>query len=333
MRRFGLFALVWFWGQAVPAQWTPQPSGTTARLRGLCAVDDRTAWASGADGTILLTTDAGATWRRRPAPDAEDRDYRDIQAFDDRSALVLAIGEGEKSRIFQTVDGGETWALRHVNRDASGFLDAIAFWDRDHGLALGDPVGGRFVVLATDDGGESWTRVGLDMPEALPGEGAFAASGTCLTVQGNRFAWFGTGGGRVFRSEDRGRSWTIHTTPIHGGPSAGVFSLAFRDADHGVAVGGDYKDATAPGPFAAFTNDGGRTWSAPSGEGPAGYRSGVALLPDAAMIAVGPTGADRSDDAGASWTRFGDDGFHAVAFAGTSGWAVGEDGRIARFGK
>ncbi len=296
-------------------------------------MDNRTAWASGAGSMILLTTDAGATWRRCTAPDAEDRDFRDVQAFDDRKALVLAIGEGEKSRIFKTTDGGETWSLRHINQDATGFLDAIAFWDRDHGLALGDPVGGRFVILATDDGGDTWNRVGLDMPEALPGEGAFAASGTCLAVQGGRFAWFGTGGGRIFHSEDRGRSWTVHATPIKGGASSGIFSLAFRDAEHGVAVGGDYKDAAAPGPFAAVTSDGGRTWSTPTGTGPAGYRSAVALLPGASMIAVGPAGADRSNDGGASWAKLGDAGFHAIAFAGRFGWAVGEDGRLARFGE
>lgn len=313
------------------AQWTPSVSSSPSRLRGVSAASDRVAWASGAGGTVLLTTDGGATWMRRPVSDSDGRDFRDVQSFNEREALVLAIGPGEESRIYATADGGATWTLRHVNRDPDGFLDALAFWDRDHGLALGDPVGGRFVVLATDDGGATWTRVGLDMPEALPGEGAFAASGTCVAVQGDRHAWFGTGGGRVFRSDDRGRTWTAHATPIPAGNgSSGVFSLAFRDELHGVAVGGDYKVPDAPGPRVALTRDGGRTWTAPTGPDARGYRSAVAFLSETSLIGVGPTGADRSDDGGASWRSLGDEGFHAVAASRSTAWAVGEEGRIAR---
>jgi photosystem II stability/assembly factor-like uncharacterized protein len=325
------------WAQAVAAQWVPQPSGATSRLRGLSVASETVAWASGAGGTVLRTADAGATWRRRAVPDAEALDFRDIEALDDRTAHALSIGEGELSRIYRTTDGGETWSLRHLNRDPEGFLDALAFWDAEHGLALGDPVGGRFVILATDDGGETWGRVDPEgLPEALPGEGAFAASGTCLVVQGDRNAWFGTGRGRVFRSTDRGRTWTAHETPIRAeNPSSGVFSLAFWDPDHGVAVGGDYQDPGRAGNVVAVTSDGGRTWRAPTGPGPGGYRSAVAHLPESdgpTLVAVGPSGTDWSRDGGATWSKLDDSGFHAVDFArARAGWAVGEDGRVARF--
>lgn len=328
------FAVMFAVCQAAWAQGTPQDSGVAVRLRGACAVGDGVAWASGQGGTVLRTTDGGRTWQLRPMPGEEESDFRDVEAFDDRTAVVLAIGEGERSRILGTTDGGETWSRRYVNADANGFLDALAFSDPRRGLALGDPVGGRFVVLATEDGGETWTRRPPDgMPEALPGEGAFAASGTCLAVRGDR-AWFGTGGGRVFRSGDRGRTWTAHPTPLRAGNgSSGVFSLAFRDDDHGVAVGGDYKDPDATGGLVAVTQDGGRTWSAPEGPGPPGYRSAVAFLParEPSLIAVGQTGVDLSRDGGRTWSRLGDAGFHAVSFAAGAGWAVGEDGRIARF--
>ncbi|MDG3005019.1 WD40/YVTN/BNR-like repeat-containing protein [Paludisphaera mucosa] len=336
MRRLFLIIAALCSGPAVEAQWTFQTSGTTARLRGVAVVDGRVAWASGTGGTVLLTTDRGATWRGRNVPNSGGRDFRDVEAFDDRTALVLSIGEGDQSRIFKTTDGGETWRLRHVNADPKGFLDGLAFSDARHGLALGDPVDGRFVILATDDGGDTWARVAGDsMPAALPREGAFAASGTCLAVKGDH-AWFGTSGGRIFRSDDRGRTWTAHATPLRAGEgSSGVFSLAFRDAEHGAAVGGDYKEPDAKGRLIALTHDGGRTWIAPSGPEPSGYRSAVAFRPGTpgpSLIAVGPTGADRSDDGGESWSKLGDAGFHAVGFAASSaGWAVGERGRIARF--
>ncbi len=321
----------------VSAQWVIQPSGTTARLRGVSAFDDQVAWASGSGGTILRTADRGVTWKRRLVPDADHLDFRDIEAFGPLVVYALSIGEGNLSRIYKSTDGGTTWTLQHTNRDPKGFLDALAFWDPEHGLVLGDPVGGRFVIRTTDDGGKTWSGIVPDaMPAALPGEGAFAASGTCLVVNGDRNAWFGTGGGRVFQSTDRGRTWTVHATPIRSGNgTSGIFSLTFWDADHGVAVGGDYKEPNRKGKLCALSSDGGRTWRLSRGPEPGGYRSAVIRVPDSTgptLVAVGPEGTDRSDDGGETWTKLSADGFHAAAMKGSkTGWAVGEQGRIARF--
>jgi len=322
------------------AQWEAQEGGTKARLRGLSVVSRQVAWVSGTGGACLRTTDGGKTWIPRSVPSAASLDFRDVHALDVDTAYLLSIGAGELSRVYKTSDGGSTWTLQHQNRDPKVFLDAIAFWDADHGLALGDPVDGRFVILSTDDGGQRWTPAPRGaMPPALPGEGAFAASGTCLVVLGDQDAWFGTGGAavsRVFRSFDRGRSWTVHETPIRAGvPSAGIFSLAFRDAKRGVAVGGDYKAPDVARTNVALTVDGGQTWSLPRDTRPAGYRSAVAFVPGAGgptLIAVGPTGTDVSTDDGKTWKGLGAPGFDAVGFAAVdAGRAVGDGGRIARF--
>jgi photosystem II stability/assembly factor-like uncharacterized protein len=321
------------------AQWSPQESSTRFRLRGLSIVSRDVTWVSGAGGTCLRTTDGGKTWIARPVSGASDLDFRDVHGVDASTAYLLSIGAGEKSRIYRTTDGGASWTLQHTNQDPKGFLDAIAFRDARHGLALGDPVDGRFVILATDDG-EAWKPIPTEnIPPALPGEGAFAASGTCLAVQGDRNAWLATGGAkvsRVFRSTDRGRTWTVHDTPVRAGtPSSGIFSIAFWDADHGVACGGDYKEPERSGGYVARTSDGGQTWVLAKGTQPAGYRSCVAIVPGTPgpnLIAVGPTGTDISMDGGESWQRLGSAGFDAVGFAGShSGWAVGEEGSIARF--
>jgi photosystem II stability/assembly factor-like uncharacterized protein len=322
------------------AQWQMQASGIPARLRGTCAVSSRVAWASGSQGTVLRTIDGGATWQRRAVPGAERLDFRDVHAVDERTAYILSIGPGSLSRIDKTTDGGATWTPSYRNVEERVFLDATAFWDERHGIAQGDPVDGRFLVLTTDDGGKSWVRRDrTSMPPALPGEGAFAASGTCLVTQGESHAWFATGGAasaRVFRSADRGRSWSVAETPIAAGTaSAGIFSLAFRDSDHGVAVGGDYRLPDRGGTVVAVTRDGGRSWSVPSGRGPAAFRSAVAYVPGRrtpTLVAVGPTGADVSIDDGQTWKPMGTGGFHALSFAADgAGWAVGEEGRIARF--
>ena len=332
--------LVLFAANVWLGQWTSEASGTVARLRGLSVVNEDVAWASGSGATCLRTINGGKTWDAWEVPGASGLDFRDIHAVDARTAYLLSIGPGEKSRIYKTDDGGVTWTLSFTNRDPQGFLDAIAFWDNERGLALGDPLEGRFLILATDDGGKHWSRISPDgMPTALAGEGAFAASGTCLVVGVDGHAWFGTGGARVarvFRSTDRGRTWTAAETPVRAGsPSAGIFSLAFWDADHGIAVGGDYKKPDEAGRTAARTSDGGRTWIPVPGNAPVGYRSAVALVPGSAgptLIAVGPGGTDLSPDAGANWRSLRSGGFDAAAFVSPRvGWAVGEDGRIARF--
>jgi photosystem II stability/assembly factor-like uncharacterized protein len=323
------------------AQWTPGPSVTKARLRGLAVVNTKVVWASGTSGTFVRTDDGGLTWNAGQVAGAFDLDFRDVHAFDDRKAFMLSIGDGPKSRIYQTDDGGATWVLRFQSQDARVFLDAISFWDANHGVALGDPVDGCFTTLLTDDGGMNWKRsTSESMPHAKQGEGAFAASGTCLVVEGERNAWFGTGGAdhaRVFRSVDRGQTWSVYETPIPAAQaSSGLFSLAFRDHDHGIAVGGDYKEPDKTGPVAALTSDGGRTWTLPKGKPPAGYRSAIAYVPGASQptaVAVGPTGSDLSTDGGESWSPLGKVGFHAVGSAGPidAGWGVGDNGLIARF--
>lgn len=331
-------AIVVLTGASAPAQWSPQVSGTESRPRGLHVVSDRVVWAVGNHGTVLRTVDGGGHWVRLPIAEAAQADLRDVHALDDRTAWVLAVGVGTASRLYMTTDGGTTWTVPHVNPGPDGFLDAVSFRGPREGLILGDPVEGRFVVMATEDGGRRWVKQPLEgMPRALPNEAAFAASGTCLVVGPSGRAWFGTGGGataRVFRSTDGGMTWTAHEAPIRAGSaSRGIFGLGFRDADHGVAVGGDYQAPDLPGDVVALTSDGGRSWRPPKGRMPSGYRSAVACLPGTkTWVAVGPSGTDLSEDDGESWRSLGRLGFDAVSLIGPeAGWAVGEGGRIARF--
>jgi photosystem II stability/assembly factor-like uncharacterized protein len=322
---------------AVP-RWEPQTSGITARLRGVSAASERVVWASGANGTILRSADGGATWQRLTIPGTERLDFRDIDAFpgDGRTAYALSIGQGPASRIYKTMDAGEHWTLQFTNDDPKAFYDAMAFWDADRGLAISDSVDGRFVILTTHDGGAHWTRVPADtLPPALPNEGAFAGSGTNIAVFGRDLAWIGTGAStksRVLRTSDGGRTWAIADTPIVTSASAGIFSVAFRDPQHGMVVGGDYRKEGDAANVAAVTSDGGVTWTLSPGL--SGFRSAVAHLPgsDRSWIAVGPQGADSTADDGKTWMPVEGTGYHAFSFAPKSrvGWGVGESGRIGK---
>ena len=324
-----------------PLEWTIQTSGTTARLRGISAVSDRVAWASGSESTVLRTTDGGATWRKLTVT-TDKLDFRDIDAFDARTAYVLSIGNGPASRIYKTTDAGATWTLQFKNEDPKAFYDAMSFWDRDHGIVIGDSINGQFCILTTENGGRTWTRVPASaLPPALEGEGAFAASGTNIALVGKTHAWIGTGAARkarVLRTTDRGRTWTIADTPLAAGPSTGIFSIAFRDAVHGIIVGGDYTKENEAIDNLAVTADGGVTWDLVKGL--SGYRSAVAYVSGSnpsAVVAVGPSGVDYSIDGGHTWKRSEiPEGFDSLSFTPrairnrAAGWASGAAGRIGK---
>lgn len=316
------------------AQWQPQAIKSDADFRGLCAVCPKVAWVSGTRGTFGRTTDGGKTWVAGTVPNADKLDFRDVEAFGEETAYLLSAGPGDESRIYKTTDGGKTWALQFKSAEPKAFFDALAFWDEKNGLALSDPVNGRFQLVATDDGGEHWKLLlEKNLPEALPKEGAFAASGTCLVTRGEKDVWFCTGGARaarVFHSDDRGRTWKVSETPLLAGvESAGAFSIAFRDRDHGVIVGGDYRKPDGTEATGAITADGGKTWKLI--EKPLPFRSGVAWAKDR-WVAVGTSGSDVSVDDGVNWKALDREKYNSVAFTTTGdGWAVGPRGRIAKF--
>ena len=272
-----LFLLLTVATAAAQSQPRVQNSHTTESLRGVSAVSRQVAWASGTHGTYLRTTDGGKTWSAAQVADATLLDFRGVVAFSADEAFLMSSGPGEQSRIYFTRDAGKHWDLQFTNANPKGFFDSIAFWDPKHGVVLGDPVPDengklKFEVLVTDDG-ESWHFVSpAQLPEALEGEGAFAASNSCIAILRKTAPdalgtdsniWFASGGkaSRVFHSADRGKTWEVIETPVvHGPESAGIFSIAFRDPEHGVIAGGDYKHPREDGPNLAFTNDGGKSW-------------------------------------------------------------------------
>jgi photosystem II stability/assembly factor-like uncharacterized protein len=307
----------------------PLASPATASLRGLSVVDERVVWASGAAGTVLRTTNGGASWELRAVPGADSLDFRDIEAFDSLHAYLLSAGED--GRIYYTSDGGRTWSLQFRNQVKGAFFDCFDFYDRTRGIAMSDPVDGRYLLLTTTDG-RTWTELGADSrPAANANEAAFAASGTCLTIAGNR-AYLATGGGagtRVLRSIDGGRTWTPSVTPVPAGdPGAGIFALAFRDAQNGIAIGGNYQQPQQTATV-AITRDGGLTWSA---VGATSYTSGAAWSPSgASLLAVGTPGTRLSRAAGTTWENLDANEYHAVQFASEQvAYAVGPRGRMVK---
>lgn len=347
---------------AAPATAVPPPGGgadfawqetvvdADQSFRGLDAVDDRTAWASGGSlteggpGEVWRTSDGGDTWQDVTPPGTEGLGFRDVEARNARTASVLAIGPGEASRIYRTTDGGETWTETFRNTDEAAFYNCMDFYPGGrHGLAVSDPVDGKFRIISTRDGGRSWQVVPDDgMPDST-GEYNFSASGDCLVIKG-RDAYFGSGGSqaRVFHSRDGGRTWDAEESTIPTGESAGVFSLAFRTPRDGIAVGGDFAapedgvDATAyTSRHRGWTNGGDLAHlgeDAAYVRGHRGHRDPGHGGRGHTVVVVGQGGdiggSSISHDGGRTWEQFSDAAFHTLDCTRSRCWAAGGDGRV-----
>jgi photosystem II stability/assembly factor-like uncharacterized protein len=313
-----------------------QHSGTTSSLRGISVIDSLTAWATGSKGTVLHTTNGGNTWIESHVKGFETLDYRDVQAFDKNTALIMSVDA--PAFFFKTTDGGRTWKRKYMNRDPKIFFDGIAFRDDENGIAFSDPIDGKFYIVETKDGGNSWNQISkMNIPAALKNEGGFAASGTAITVSGKDYVWFGTGGSdraRIFYSEDGGENWRASDVPVKSGnASSGVFSIAFKDELNGIAVGGDYKNDKDNLHNCAFTDDGGLSWQALDKNQPGGFRSCVEWNNlNKFYLTTGTSGTDYSVDEGKTWIPVDGKSFNSIGFSKEDGscFMVGDKGVIAK---
>jgi photosystem II stability/assembly factor-like uncharacterized protein len=332
---------------------TPQNSGTTNGLIAVWPVNPRVVWASGRAGTFTVTTDGGQTWRPGVVPGAEALQFRDVQAFSANVAYLLSIGttgDPGEFRIYKTEDGGATWTIQFENQNPSAFYDGFAFWTPHRGIAHSDSVNGVFPDLRTNDG-TTWEDISNNMPPALPGETSFASSGTCVTTQGGRNAWICTGGAeiaRVLATRDGGNTWNAYNTPLVSSPTAGAFTVDFRNPFHGIVGGGDLDPNDPTNARTATSSDGGQTWTLTNPPPVTGAIFGLSYVGrggdddgnegernnrgSAVVITANNGGAAWTPDEGTTWFALpGVSGFWAVAFATPrAGWLVGTDGRILK---
>lgn len=316
---------------------TPVVSGTSARLQAVSAASDDVIWASGLDGTFVRSIDGGASWTAGVVAGSEQRQFRDVHAVDANTAYLMSAGTGDASRIYKTLDGGKSWSLQFVNSIPGAFFDCMDFWDADHGLAYSDSVDGKIILIRTNDG-ETWEPIDASqLPPALEGEGGFAASGTCLAVQGASSAYvaMGVNGARILRTTDRGESWDVIETPVsHDNETSGLTSVSFLDGGMGVVAGGDIGAPDAYADNIAVSEDSGESWWLVAGPTFPGAVYGIAHVPDAAvpsLVAVGPGGASYSTDNGSTWTSLSPDSYWSVAFTPSgTGLLVGPEGRLTR---
>ena len=276
--------------------------GKATSIRGLSVVDDSVAWVSGSRGHVAISVNGGKTWNWQQVKGFEQSDFRDIEAFSDKEAIIMS--SGTPALILKTIDGGVNWKAVFRNDDKAYFLDAMAFASPKHGYTMGDPIDGKFLLLETKDAGETWNKYAVQ-PPALPGEAAFAASGTCLSTidRGNAIVMV-TGGSKARKIKLSKGKVTANILPIaQGKASQGVFSYA-EGKDKEVFTGGDYEKSTKTDSVACYSSLKNKKINASLAMyQPAGYQSCVMYLQGNSFLSTGTPGTNLTTDGGNTWRQ------------------------------
>lgn len=309
-------------------------NGMKTSIRGLSVVNDNIIWVSGSNGTVGKSSNGGKNWKWFTVKGFEKTDFRDIEAFDASTAIIMGIAE--PAYILKTIDGGETWKVVYENKTKGMFLDAMEFWNEQAGIIVGDPINGRFFVTRTFDGGSTWQDIPLDKrPVADSGEACFAASGTNIRALDKDEAVFVSGGliSRLYKRDE-----VIALPPIiQGKETTGANSVSVWDHNKKnggkkmIVVGGDFNADSSQEKNCVISNDGGKTWQVPNTP-PHGYRSCVEFVSKTDVFSCGLNGVDYSANGGKDWNWISKEGFHVcrIAKTGTSIFLAGGNGKIGK---
>jgi hypothetical protein len=338
MKKFCLFTFVFFACCSIFSQ-NKLPKVTIVNtepktsIRGLSVVSDVVVWASGSNGMVGKSTDGGKTWKWVTVKGFEKRDFRDIEAFDGVTAIIMSVDA--PAYILKTVDGGENWKIVYENKTKGMFLDAMEFWNEQAGIVVGDPIDGKIFVARTFDGGDTWKDIPDNYrPVADSGEAFFAASGTVVRALDRDESVLVSGG---VRSRMYIRDKKIDLPIVQGKETTGANSVAVLDNNSRnggsvmVIVGGDFSNPNSDSLNCFITTNKGKTWRAPKSP-PHGYRSCVEWLSKKHIVSCGPTGVDYSIDAGNTWKLISKESFHVcrIAKRGSAIFLAGPEGKIGK---
>ncbi|MBD1383972.1 oxidoreductase [Mucilaginibacter rigui] len=300
-------------------------------IRGLSVVNNKIAWVSGTKGTIGITKDGGANWDWQQIKGFEKSDFRDIEAFSDKEAVI--ISSGSPAYILKTIDGGTHWETKYKQTDSTYFLDAMDFSDKQHGFVLGDPIGGKFLLLETINGGATWNPSN-NPPIALKDEAAFAASGTCLRVNTSITIVTGGSNSRMLVSPIEKQEWTSRSLPLtNGSASRGAFSVAYGN-NQTIIVGGNYaKDKLTDSVAYLIPKSKAKFKKELPTVGPAGYQSCVEYIKDDIFLSTGTSGTNITIDGGKTWRKIDEVSYNVCRKAkrGNLILLAGDRGRLGFF--
>jgi photosystem II stability/assembly factor-like uncharacterized protein len=257
----------------------------------------------------------------------------EFRAIAHTSTDFFMLSVGTPALLYKTGENGRM-ELVYKEEGEGVFYDSMTFWNDKEGIAVGDTVGDCLSIIITRNGGNTWSKLPCSqLPEAMEGEGAFAASNTNVKTMGDA-VWVATTSARVFYSPDKGKQWEVYQTPIRNvEPTEGIYSIDFFDEQLGFVVGGDYTDPENTNANKAISQDGGKTWQLIAEGNQPGYKSCVQFVPGTkgfGLLAVGFTGVSYSSDRGKTWNELSKESFYTLRFQNDSvAFAAGKN-RIAK---
>jgi len=301
-------------------------------IRGLSVVNDKIIWVSGSNGAIGKSVDGGNTWQWITVKNFEKKDFRDIEAFDAQTAIIMAVSE--PAFILKTTDGGNTWSTVFSDSTKGMFLDAMDFYDDTRGVLIGDPINNKVFIAHTENQGATW-KIDSNTAQLFEGEALFASSGSNIKMLWNKNEaiasfLFVTGGkkSRLF-FDNAPHDLNI----IQGQQTEGANSISINEkSGDAIIVGGDFtRDTMSKTNCILFSlHDKSRFMNAATP--PHGYRSCVEYITENKLICCGTSGVDVSEDGGKNWRYISSAGFHVCQKAkkGKTIFLAGANGRIAR---
>lgn len=321
------FLLLFFFNNIQSQQIKLVSSKPNLTIRGLSVVNDNVVWVSGSGGTVGKSRDGGDTWKWLAIKGFEKNEFRDIEAFDEMNAIVMSIGE--PAFILRTVDGGENWNIVLKDTTKGMFLDAMEFWNDQSGIVIGDPINNHFFIARTFNGGRTWRGIPeYNLPKAQSGEACFAASGTNIRKLDKKEAIFVSGGSvsNLFI-----RNQKINIPIVQGVESKGANSIALKNRNIFIVVGGDFNAIYSSEKNCSITSDAGKTWHYPE-IAPHGYRSSIEFIRKKEWITCGPNGVDYTKNEGKTFYLISSEGFHVCRKAkkGKAVFLAGGDGRVGK---
>lgn len=303
--------------------------GTKSSLRGLSVLNKTSFWASGSNGKVARSIDGGKTIKWMTVEGYEKRDFRDIEAFSESTALIMAISE--PAVILKTTDSGFSWKKVFEDTTKGMFLDAMDFKGKN-GICIGDPISDKPYIITTNDYGNTWQKVNeIELPALQKGEAFFASSGTNIKLMKNGIDYLFVSGGLVSSIYQSNNKVILPLNLQKGKESTGANSIAWYK-NNGVIVGGDFaRDSLATNNCLLFSIVNGIISFTIPIKNPSGYKSAVTYINKNTLLTCGTSGIDISVTGGKEWINFSKESFHAIQQTPKikAAYAVGSNGKIA----
>ena len=294
-------------------------------IRALELENDSTCWFAGSKNKFGYTNDYGKTWKENVIKyDTFDLEFRSISVT---TNFIFILSVASPALLFKIDKKTLNYKLVYKETNEKAFYDSMQFWDDENGIAVGDPTANCMSIVLTKDGGKSWKKIACEnLPLAVEGEAAFAASNTNISLVDQK-AFIATGGkeANVLVGTDYGKSWKKYKTPIiQGEKMTGIFSVDNLSMDTAIIAGGDWSAKQKTENTMAITKDGGNSWQLI--ENNPGYISCVQFIPKTkSLVASSTTGIYYSEDLAESWVKISDEGYYT--------FRVSENGKYLYFSR